>query len=346
VLKSDPSRKVYARKQVYLARRRRNAIFEQLKQEALIIRSLHHRHIVEVVGTYTWSSRFSIIMLPVADTDLGKYLEELDSTIEEMTMKQQVERLRRTNQFNTWIVCLILAVDYLHEKRIKHRDIKPSNILVRNNTIYLTDFGTSRIIPEDATTGTASIYGPMTRRYVAPEALRDSERRGRSTDIFSLGCVFLEMATIQKGHNGARDRFSKLRHDSTGLSSFAENPYATLQWINYLGSLGAGSKCHALDLAFLMLDPDSKQRITARQLITVIVTISTEEERPGMQLSSCDKCYQAILETDPSSLHSRFRAEARRDYPEDPEAALNTPPPHNWEAAKKKWLHSHMWWTN
>src|ERR1700712_326712 len=115
-------------------------------------------------------------MLPVADTDLGKYLEELDSTIEETTMQQRTEWLRRTNQFNTWIVCLILAVDYLHEKRIKHRDIKPSNILVRNNTVYLTDFGTSRIIPEDATTGTASIYGPMTRRYVAPEALRDSER--------------------------------------------------------------------------------------------------------------------------------------------------------------------------
>lgn len=286
-------------------------------------------------------------MLPVADTDLGKYLEELDSMTEDTIGGQGDEWLRRTSQFASWTVCLILAVDYLHDMRIKHRDIKPSNILVRNTTVYLTDFGTSRIIPEDATTGTASVYGPMTRRYVAPEALRDSERRGRSTDIFSLGCVLLEMATIQNGGSGARDRFTKLRQDSTDSLSFAENPSATLQWINYLGSLMDQSNRLALDLSFLMLDPDSKHRITARQLVAIVSSTALLEKQASTHSSGCNECHRIILgwpRPDPWNLHSIFRAYAERGYPKNPEDALKALPPQDWETAKKQWLFRHMWW--
>ncbi|OCL06084.1 kinase-like protein, partial [Glonium stellatum] len=94
--------------------------------------------------------------------------------------------------------CLCQAVIYLHGAQIKHKDIKPSNILVHNDTVILTDFGIAHDysdLDEGSNTG-----GPtgFTAAYAAPEVVRQ-ERRNRSADIFSLGCVFLEMITVVLG---------------------------------------------------------------------------------------------------------------------------------------------------
>jgi serine/threonine protein kinase len=89
-------------------------------------------------------------------------------------------------------------------------DIEPQNILVHNVRhssingtdpfkIYLTDFGTSRFYPSVADTETDSLT-PFTRAYAAQEVILQ-ERRGLSADIFSLGCVYVEMlATVLDGY--------------------------------------------------------------------------------------------------------------------------------------------------
>jgi serine/threonine protein kinase len=349
VLKSDPSGKAYAQKQFILAglRPKRIDLLNKLKEEAKIIQRLRHRHIVEVVRTYTWSNRFNILLSPVADSDLGKLLEEIDG----IPKSQQRDEAR--GKLMGWAVCLIRALDYLHEMRVKYRDVKPSNILIKNGTIYLTDFGTSKIIPNDDTTGTTGAYGAISIRYAAPEALQqDDARRGRSMDIYSMGCVLLEIATGLIAPPGSLERFTQFRSDSTssGSSAYAITQSAVLQWIWHLWAYGtlpssqdACSKCAAVlpDLAFLMLDPDASQRITTRQILALLKD-PTLYYLSVINAMCCSEC--RIVETfdNNNPRHSVFKDE--QQYPNTPAQALKVQVAPDWEAAKVKWLKYHMWW--
>jgi len=88
--------------------------------------------------------------------------------------------------------CLSAALQYLHNQRCRHKDIKPANILVKNGSVLLTDFGTSRnwVVGDSGTTVGTS--GPYTPAYAAPE-VAEWESRNEAADVWSLGCVFLEM---------------------------------------------------------------------------------------------------------------------------------------------------------
>ena len=99
---------------------------------------------------------------------------------------------------HTYFGCLAQAVAYLHRSsvRIRHKDIKPENIVIDQfGQPVLTDFGLSKHFE----TGQHS-DGPTgkTLKYADPEAMHETTRDERS-DIFSLGCVYLEMATVLLG---------------------------------------------------------------------------------------------------------------------------------------------------
>ncbi len=79
-------------------------------------------------------------------------------------------------------------------KNLVHRDIKPENILVADGELKISDFGLSKIAGESTRTLTFKGYG--TAKYVAPEAWKN-DNNTIQMDIYSMGIVFYELATLQ-----------------------------------------------------------------------------------------------------------------------------------------------------
>jgi serine/threonine protein kinase len=69
------------------------------------------------------------------------------------------------------------------------------------------DFGISKKFAEGELSQTSGVIA-LTRKYCAPEVY-DGAPRGRAADVFSLGCVFLEIATVIQGRS--LDEFADFR---------------------------------------------------------------------------------------------------------------------------------------
>jgi serine/threonine protein kinase len=174
----------YARKRIPRQKLFGNAskvAVESFLDELRILKKLKHRHIVELVGSYTDISYFGLLMTPIGNMDLAIFL---GSHPENLTMKRSTLR--------SFFGCLLVAVQFLHDSGVCHKVIKPQNIIIKGDRVLLTDLGISR-----ESIDTTSGFGPHTPRYCAPEVVPHSCRNW-SSDIWSRGCVFLEMASVIK----------------------------------------------------------------------------------------------------------------------------------------------------
>ena len=105
-----------------------------------------------------------------------------------------------------YFICLCQALAYLHSSDVRHKDIKPENILIdMSGNVVLTDFGISRKFPKktsQADPHATNERAEFTRMYASPEIATSGKRwRSDPSDVFSLGCVFLEMASLLLGRD-------------------------------------------------------------------------------------------------------------------------------------------------
>lgn len=84
----------------------------KIKNEALIIRRLNHRHIVQVVLTHRLATYFAIIVFHVAEKNFADLLDEIDQ------MKEGVEKTASLERMQRWPGCLIRATGYM---RLSHQ---------------------------------------------------------------------------------------------------------------------------------------------------------------------------------------------------------------------------------
>ncbi|XP_065446451.1 mitogen-activated protein kinase kinase kinase 4 isoform X12 [Chrysemys picta bellii] len=94
---------------------------------------------------------------------------------------------------------ITIAINVLHEHGIVHRDIKGANIfLTSSGLIKLGDFGCSVKLKNNTQTMPGEVNSTLgTAAYMAPEVITRAkgEGHGRAADIWSLGCVVIEMVT-------------------------------------------------------------------------------------------------------------------------------------------------------
>ncbi|KAI2462725.1 kinase-like domain-containing protein [Annulohypoxylon bovei var. microspora] len=188
-VESRVSHRVYARK-----RTRRACVLpisragmEVFERERNCMMKIRHHHCVEFIGSYTTPIFLGLLISPVAELNL-----------EELLSERQVSFPERYSLLRTLFGCLSSGIKYLHEEiKIRHRDIKPANILIYEGSVKIADFGLSLDWAGGNPTTTKGTCPGWSRRYCAPEVAQ-FQPRNSSSDIWSLGCIFLEITTVLK----------------------------------------------------------------------------------------------------------------------------------------------------
>ncbi|KAF2267587.1 kinase-like protein [Lojkania enalia] len=166
------------------------------------------------------------------------------------------------------IGCLTGAIEYLHQERIRHQDLKPSNILLSRQRVWLTDFGSSIDFSTQST---------KVANYLAS---------GRAADIFSLGCIFLEIMTL--GLHGSLEPLKALRPIPNNCHSFESNLHPLPAWTDLLRPTVPFHR-HLLYEITRMLEQDPQIRPTARDLHHRLSYID-QFERPSESVQLFDEC--------------------------------------------------------
>ncbi|KAL9083296.1 MAG: hypothetical protein Q9159_005859 [Coniocarpon cinnabarinum] len=188
---------------------KKNNMIEALKREIALLRDLKHPNIVQYLGSQSDGNTLNIFLEYVPGGSIAKMLVEYGAMAETM-----VSRLTKQ---------VLVGLAYLHSKDIIHRDIKGANILVdTHGAVKISDFGISKRVQDSKTllsspdgrtaqntSSSSSRRGgglPSNRVsmqgsvfWMAPEVVKQTAYT-RKADIWSLGCLVVEMLTGSHPH--------------------------------------------------------------------------------------------------------------------------------------------------
>ena len=154
---------------------------KQLEMEIALLGTLHHPNIVKYLGTErnNVTNELSIFLEHCPGGSVAELVSRFGKLDESVIRKYTREVLE--------------GLIYLHDKGIIHRDIKGQNILVDNHGVCkLADFGASRHMQSQESAQNMSFKG--TPVFMSPEVIRD-QRYSKKSDIWSVGCTVLQMAS-------------------------------------------------------------------------------------------------------------------------------------------------------
>lgn len=232
-------------------------------REVAVLKELHHENVVHLVDIAINAARNTIsLVFEYLDTDLSRHIREKREMCRSRVMKYTYQ--------------ILSGLAYCHSHNILHRDIKPANILVdcASDTLKLADFGLARShnIPIRALT-----HEVITLWYRPPEILLGARTYDASADIWSVGCIFAELARGANGFFGGDSEIDQLHKifkvlgtpaPSLGITKLRD--YKKFKFAPTLPSnLAALTRLPAcgVDLIKKMLHYDPAQRITAAEAL-------------------------------------------------------------------------------
>ncbi|KAK4606248.1 hypothetical protein RGQ29_000493 [Quercus rubra] len=102
---------------------------------------------------------------------------------------------------------ILRGLKFIHSANVIHRDLKPSNLLLNANCdLKICDFGLARPTAENE----FMTEYVVTRWYRAPELLLNSSDYTAAIDVWSVGCIFMELMTRKPLFPG-KDHVNQMR---------------------------------------------------------------------------------------------------------------------------------------
>jgi cyclin-dependent kinase 1 len=150
-------------------------------REISLLRELQHPNIVSLMDVLMQENKLYLVF-EFLSMDLKKYMETLPHN-----------KLLEPQLVKSYLFQITQGILYCHQRRTMHRDLKPQNLLIdKNGVIKLADFGLARAFGIPIRVYTHEV---VTLWYRAPEVLLGAPRYSCAIDIWSIGCIFSEMAT-------------------------------------------------------------------------------------------------------------------------------------------------------
>ena len=287
--------KTFALKRVKLDDCDENAV-RGYKGEIDLLKKL--TEVERVVRLFDWElneeKQELIVLMEKGDTDLNRILTlrlngadaQFDSAFTRYHWKEMLE-----------------CVEAVHEYDIVHSDLKPANFLLVQGRLKLIDFGIANAIDIDNTCNVHRDSHVGTPNYMSPESITDTNasqpgkdnagrsakkdmRIGKSSDVWSLGCILYQMAYGRPPFAHISNQISRIMA-ITNPKHIIEFPEIGVGGVTIPPALrGTLRKC-------LNRDPD--QRPTIRQMLDISDPfLYPEGSGPGMVLISEELLGQII----------------------------------------------------
>lgn len=91
---------------------------------------------------------------------------------------------------------MLSGLEFLHRNDIIHRDIKGGNILAtKDGQVKLADFGVATMLNKELNNSNKNMSFAGTPYWMAPEIILQNYRATCACDIWSLGCLVIELLT-------------------------------------------------------------------------------------------------------------------------------------------------------
>eukprot|EP01083_Nonionella_stella_P149116 473168_1 len=174
--------KLVAIKQIPVQNTEQEKKATRLVRELELLGQLRHPNIVTLYGSEIVRDKMNIIMEFVPGKSMHSLLMDFGA-FDETTIQLYTKQL-------------VVALAYMHSHNVIHRDLKARNVLVaQNGIVKLADFGSAKQYSNESLDLQPSVNFTYTPLWVAPEVIKGSY--SSRADIWSLGCVTLEMATAK-----------------------------------------------------------------------------------------------------------------------------------------------------
>lgn len=155
-----------------------------------------------------------------------------------------------------WFLQIVEGITHVHSKGLIHRDIKPANLFLSadQSKVKIGDFGISKVLERTRDKAYSKVGTPA---YMAPEILGHKSYDTKA-DMWSLGCVLFELATLSAPNFQLRDLDAVLA-----------------------AVTDAGYRKDICTLIGSMLQVDPTKRPTIKELLAAIAEISESDDKTG-----------------------------------------------------------------